>query len=671
LNKNCANLHTKYKKYKNTQGILQGEITNIEEKLDKIKEFKNEIKLLKKETSELRDKVGELEEERNIFIAKEQQLKEETRVMSTNNKNIKTELKEELNEKINILKQLENLKITQKIVNDKHENLKKIIETATSESERMKQKNRQLSSEREDLINQLERAHAKLSLLEGIKSKYEELFNDYNSIVEENTQLREEIKDRKAREIKIEKIKEEYEDEIFLLKCEINIWKFSFIDISKYKLISYDDTNSQDLIAIDKDYLKNSPNDMKEKADGVLTYFKDLIDDQTYQNSDLKSLKEALLAEQEKVLHFRELFNNEIILRRKIHNRYMSIRGNLRVMCRIRPFMDKENSAVKKNYLDTFEVSHDKINITENKRNKNYEFDYIFSQKSLQSEVYEEVSLLVQSMMLGSNICIISYGQTCTGKTFTIHGPNNSQAGIAIRSAKELFNLINEEAKSKIKLVCKLSISIIEVYNENIYNLLDEGVPMLNIYENSASNLVIPDLNPIVINNFEEANNLFTLSSKLRQTSSTAFNDKSSRSHCIYTFHLKIVNPQGETIRSNMHILDLAGSERISKSNSIDDELIRKEATYINMSLYALSNVLNSLAMKQKHVPYRDSKLTHFLKESLNENYNVLLLLHISPNIRDLDETISTLEFGTRIAKICKHKTGKEKFAMLNSKYND
>ena len=205
----------------------------------------------------------------------------------------------------------------------------------------------------------------------------------------------------------------------------------------------------------------------------------------------------------------------------------------------------------------------------------------------------------------------------------------------------------------------KLSISIIEIYNENIYNLLLEGTPQLNLFENSSGNLIIPDLNPIIINNFNEARKIFNLASKLRKTKTTSYNERSSRSHCIFSFHLKIVDEEGNITRSKLHIIDLAGSERLSKSN-ITDESIKKESISINMSLTALSNVLNSLALKQNHIPYRDSKLTHFLKDSLGENFNILLLLHISPNIRDFNETLYTLDFGTRIAKLCKHKTGRE-----------
>ena len=185
------------------------------------------------------------------------------------------------------------------------------------------------------------------------------------------------------------------------------------------------------------------------------------------------------------------------------------------------------------------------------------------------------------------------------------------------------------------------------------------------MYEDSSGNLIIPDLNPISINNFDEATKLFKLAAKFRHTSNTEYNDRSSRSHCIFTFHLKLKGKDGRIIRSILHIIDLAGSERISKSHNKDEKL-RKEAICINLSLHSLSTVLNSIALKANHIPYRDSKLTHFLKDSINENYNILLLLHISPHIKDLSETISTLQFGERIVKICHHKTGKEKIQFLN-----
>ncbi len=657
-------LNTKNLRYKNNQNQLQGELVEIQDKLIDIKNFKQEIKEFQEETQILRNKLKELESDRKNQTEKELKLKDEIKTLNSNNKKIKNELKNELNEKISLLKELEGIRSTQKSFNEKSDILKQTMENLSNENERLNSKVKILISEKEEIEIKLKNYQVQYNEL---SIKFQDLFEDYNKLLKENQDIQNELNEKKFSDNEVFKLTDKYEEEIFNLKCESNIWKNAFIEIAKYKLLNYDDTNSDELVGLDKNYLQNSPINFREKADSVLTYFKSLVEEESYQTSNLKSLKEALMHEQDKTVSLREMLNSELNLRRKIQNRYMLIRGNLRVMARIRPFLDDlENTPlIKKAYLDTYHINNESITLKESinsNRTKKYDFDYIFGQRTLQSEVYEEVSLLIQSMIRGNNICIIAYGQTCTGKTYTIQGPQaGTQPGIALRAAKELFEVLSLYDKDKPKnMHSKLSLSIIEIYNENIYNLLSEDCPLLNMYENSNNNLVIPDLNPINIDNYNEASKLFRLSGKLRKIKETSNNDRSSRSHCIYTFHLKTI--EGEKItRSKLHIIDLAGSERISKNIGVMDENLKKEAISINLSLTSLSNVLNSIAVRSNHIPYRDSKLTHFLKESLNENYNILLLLHISPNIKDLSETFSTLEFGNRIVKICKHKTGKEK----------
>jgi hypothetical protein len=127
----------------------------------------------------------------------------------------------------------------------------------------------------------------------------------------------------------------------------------------------------------------------------------------------------------------------------------MNVRGNLRIMCRIRPFVENENtSLVKKAFLDNFTISNNTISVQSETKLKKFELDYIFNQKSTQQEVYDEVSLLVQSMQNGNNVCIIAYGQTSTGKTYTIQGPGKESPGMAVRAAKEIFEMI-DSMKSK------------------------------------------------------------------------------------------------------------------------------------------------------------------------------------------------------------------------------
>ena len=636
LTKSKKDLELKNKKFKNAQGLLQSEICNIEEYLEDVKNFQLEIKKMQHEIKTIKDLNKRLEDE------KKNVLKENYEYIN-NIKNMKIELKNLLNEKMLLIKEEKESK-----------NKKNVL---------LNELNKKLTEEQ----NKNETLNKSIKELTEIKLKYKQIKEENNKLLNENEELKEELQSKNIEDIN--KLKEKYETEVFELKAMINIWKNNFLEISKFKLVNYDIKSHQEIesiLNIDSNYIDNAPSELKDIAKKVLEYFKLLIEQENYKTIDLRQMKETLLSEQEKVYILSHKLKNEKYLRRKIHNRYMYLRGNLRVMCRVRPFLPSEK-VNKKSQMETMVINNDSISIfQENKPEKNFEYDYIFDTKSSQKDVYEEVTLLIQSMVQGNNICIIAYGQTCTGKTYTIQGPNSKNPGIVPRAARELFLILNNFSKSNFFESIRLSLTIIEIYNEQIFNLLEESTPSLNMYEDASGNLIIPDLNPISINSFEEANKLFKLAARFRHTSSTEYNDRSSRSHCIFSFQLKLTGKDGRIIRSTLHIIDLAGSERISKSQN-KDEKIRKESICINLSLHSLSTVLNSIALRANHIPYRDSKLTHFLKDSLNENYNILLILLVSPNVKDLGETISTLQFGERIVKICHHKTGKDKIQFLNS----
>ena len=610
-------LELKNKKYKNNLNILQAQINNI----------------------------NEINEKENLGFMNS--LKE-----------MKTELKNQLTEKMNLIEEINDLK------ND----LKKY-----------KKENQKLKEE--------------LNMSEKMKDKFENLFNEYRLINKENEELNAELNDRNNKKEIIENINDKHEKEEFELKSQINIWKNNFLLITKFKLNNFDHKylkKIEKLLSIDQKYINNAPSEIKNTSEKVLNYSKNLIEEVNYNTINLKELKEELTKEQEINNKLNDNLEKERTLRRKIHNRYMYLRGNMRIMCRLRPFLPNEIKN-KKSQMETILINNnDMVLINEgNKIPKLFEFDYVFDEHSTQEDIYEEVSLLIQSMIQGNNICIMSYGQTCTGKTYTIQGKNNNK-GIASRAVKELFEIIdnlikknNNLQKNKNNLEngysptqsgisyfikYKFTMTIIEIYNEQIYNLLEESTPKLTIYEDSQGNLIIPDLSPINISNYEEADKLFILSEKFRHTSSTEFNERSSRSHCIFSFNIKLTDNENNIIRSTLHVIDLAGSERITKSQK-NSEKLKKEALSINLSLHSLSNVLYSIANKSNHVPYRDSKLTHYLKDCLNDNYNIILLLHISPNVKDLSETISTLQFGERIIKLCHHRTGKEKMNLVNNNY--
>ena len=634
LSKEKSDLEQKNKKYKSANGLLQNEIKNIEENIKEVKSFQEQIKNMQNGMRKMREVIADLEEKKG-------KLEKENLELMGVVKKMKGELKSNLTEKISILEKLDKEKLKQKSIDD----------STASLIEKLKSENSRLQNE--------------LIFFEDFKLKYSELFEDFNNLVAENVELREQLQDKKFTNQDLSRLQEQHETEIFNLKSELNVWKSNFVEIGKFKLVNFDTVRHQNVencLKIDQNYILNAPKEIKEISSKLVTYFKLLIEKENYSTINLKKLKEALTYEQDMNDNLAEKLENEKILRRKIHNRYMYLRGNLRVMCRIRPFLEGE-VVNKKSQLETIKTTNDIITINEsNKKPKCFEFDYIFDKTASQKDVYEEANLLIQSMLQGNNICVIAYGQTCTGKTYTIQGPDGGEPGIAVRSAQEIFNMLKGEQYQE----ARLTMTIIEIYNEQIFNILDSNTPALSMYENSNGNLIIPDLVPVNINSFDEAEKLFKLAAKFRHTASTDYNNRSSRSHCIITFGLKLTDSSNKITRSTLHILDLAGSERISKSQT-RDEKIKKEAICINLSLHALSTVLNSIAIKAAHVPYRDSKLTHFLKESLKDEYNILLILHLSPNVRDLAETISTLQFGERIIKICHHKTGREKVRLVNA----
>ena len=613
-----------------------------EELVLKIKKYKNNYGILQTEINTINEKNG----------------KDSFSYMNTI-KEMKTELKNYLTEKMGLLQEINNFENIISRLKEENLSLKEKLE----QSEKTKEQFEHLFNEYKKL-NQEQLSNIKSNSL---------IFNENSYIGNDNN------KDLLAT------INDNYDKKEFDLKSEVNIWKNNFLNITKFKLYNFEPKylkNIENLLNIDEKYILNAPPEKIEISEKVLNYCKNLIEEINCNTINMKELKESLTKEQENNLKLLELLEKEKYLRRKINNRYMYLRGNMRIMCRLRPFLPNEIKN-KKSQMETIVIQNNSVIINEdNKTPKNFEFDYIFNQQSTQEDVYEEVNMLIQSMVQGNNICIMSYGQTCTGKTYTIQGEQNNE-GIASRAARELFETIDHllgksnskhknskkniliDSSNKYFTKARFTLTIIEIYNEQIFNLLEESTPNLSIYEDSNGNLNIPELSPVNINNFEEASKLFKLAEKFRRTASTEFNERSSRSHCIFSFHIKLIDNENNITRSTLHVIDLAGSERINKAQN-SNEKIKKESISINLSLHSLSNVLNSIANKSNHIPYRDSKLTHYLKESLSENYNILLLLHISPNVKDLSETISTLQFGERIAKICHHKTGKEKIQFLN-----
>ncbi len=269
-----------------------------------------------------------------------------------------------------------------------------------------------------------------------------------------------------------------------------------------------------------------------------------------------------------------------------------------------------------------------------------------------QQEIYDYSSKeLVESVLEGFNATIFAYGQTSSGKTYTMEGDldNPEKEGIVPRMIRHVFHNILI-SNGDIEFIVKMS--MIEIYMEKIHDLIDLNKSNLAIRETKEKEIYIEDLSEHYVSNEEDLLNLVKLGSENRTVHSTNMNQYSSRSHTIVilTIHQKNTKTL-EAKKGKLYLVDLAGSEKISKTGSTG--LTLEEGKIINKSLSTLGMVINALTDgKSSHIPYRESKLTRVLQESLGGNAKTCLIITCSPSQYNESETLSTLRFGTRAKKI-------------------
>ncbi|KAI8005885.1 Kinesin-like protein KIN-14Q [Camellia lanceoleosa] len=262
---------------------------------------------------------------------------------------------------------------------------------------------------------------------------------------------------------------------------------------------------------------------------------------------------------------------------------------------------------------------------------KTFKFDAIFGPQSNQVDVFEDTAPFASSVLDGYNVCIFAYGQTGTGKTFTMEGTNEAR-GVNFRTLEELFRTINER-KGRSDMKYRLAFLRLEIRQ------VGEGIHH------------VPGLVEAQVSNMSEVWEVLQTGSNARAVGSTNANEHSSRSHCIHCVMVKGENLlNGECTRSKLWLVDLAGSERVAKTEVQGERL--KETQNINRSLSALGDVISSLATKSPHIPFRNSKLTHLLQDSLGGDSKTLMFVQISPNENDLSETLCSLNFASRVRGI-------------------
>lgn len=343
--------------------------------------------------------------------------------------------------------------------------------------------------------------------------------------------------------------------------------------------------------------------------------------------------------------------------RRVLFNKYQELKGNIRVMCRVRPILDNgEGTAADLEFPDEKTSAQISVKGPEERNSLGkvttkiypFEFDRVFTPEIQNEEIFGEISQLVQSALDGYNVCIFCYGQTGSGKTYTM----SSADGVIPRATKMIYETVNK-LKEK-SWTYTMEGNFIEVYNEELHDLLtpakdQDGKKKLEIrHDEARKTTTVLNCQSVTLDSENTVEFMLNQAQKNRSVAATKSNERSSRSHSVFTLKLMGENSAThERCEGTLNLVDLAGSERLKQSGAEGDRM--KETQNINTSLKSLGDVIEALGSGQKHVPYRNSKLTYLLRYSLGGNSKTLMFVMMSPLEAHLNETLSSLRFATKV----------------------
>ncbi|KAG0496662.1 hypothetical protein HPP92_001353 [Vanilla planifolia] len=344
---------------------------------------------------------------------------------------------------------------------------------------------------------------------------------------------------------------------------------------------------------------------------------------------------------------------------------------NIQVVLRCRPLNDEEVNLRMPAVVTCNELRREVLaiqNIANKQIDKTFVFDKVFGPNSNQVDLFDQcVSPIVDEVLEGFNCTIFAYGQTGTGKTYTMEGGKKTKlfrkngefpddAGVIPRVVRQIFDELEAQCVDYV-----MKVTFLEIYNEEITDLLAQDELKSSDYkskkpialmEDGKGGVFVRGLEEEIVRSPAEIYMTLEKCSAKRRSAETLLNKQSSRSHSIFsiTTHIKEFNSAGEEMIKigKLNMVDLAGSENVSKSGSRES----KGRGEINKSLFTLGRVINALVEHSGHVPYRDSKLTRLLRDSLGGKTKTCIIATISPCIHCLEETLSTLEYANRAKNI-------------------
>lgn len=331
--------------------------------------------------------------------------------------------------------------------------------------------------------------------------------------------------------------------------------------------------------------------------------------------------------------------------------------SNIQVAVRVRPKQQKEEFIA-----DALDFDSSTIRVVHSDRFFESSYSRVFGPLTDQQEIYEFITPSLNQVEQGYSSTIMAYGQSGSGKTYTMFGPDDNP-GLVFNSVSHIIRNLGESFT--------VSFTMIEIYLERIFDMLQDpdSSNKLAIRQDPLFGVYISGITEYVVQTPEDVFELIRRGNSNRSVRLTAYSECSSRSHCICQLNVesKAPNADGNITRAKVHLIDLAGNERLAKSGTISQGQFN-EMVMINKSLVALGKIISLLANgKAKHIPYRDSRLTFMLKDSLEGRAGIAFIATISPTVYSVDETLNTLKFAKQARQVTLHEKPTE-FSVADNK---
>ncbi|KAL1195170.1 Kinesin-like protein KIN-14C [Cardamine amara subsp. amara] len=626
----------------------------------KEEELQATISRLKENVVSLHEKLAKEESSKQDAIESHRKEKE-TRVAA---EKVQASLGEELDrvreEKITAKQKVTSLEDMYKRLQEYNTSLQQYNSKLQTDLETVRDALTRAEKEKSSILENLTtlRSHSK-SLQDQLASSrilQDDAIRQKDSLLSEVTNLRNELQqvrgDRDRQVVQSQKLAEEIE------KYQENVGKSSQeLDMLIAKSGSLEETCS---LQKERIYMLEQQltiaNERQKMADASVSLTRTEFEEQKHLLCELQDR----LAEMEHKLCEGEL------LRKKLHNTILELKGNIRVFCRVRPLLPDDggrHEATVIAYPTSTEARGRGVDLVQSGNKHPFTFDKVFNHEASQEEVFFEISQLVQSALDGYKVCIFAYGQTGSGKTYTMMGRPETpqQKGLIPRSLEQIFQASQSLGAQGWKY--KMQVSMLEIYNETIRDLLstnrttsmelvraDSGTSgkQYTITHDVNGNTHVSDLTVFDVCSIAKISSLLQQAGQSRSVGKTQMNEQSSRSHFVFTMRISGVNESTEQqVQGVLNLIDLAGSERLSKSGATGERL--KETQAINKSLSSLSDVIFALAKKEDHVPFRNSKLTYLLQPCLGGDSKTLMFVNISPDPCSAGESLCSLRFAARV----------------------